>query len=115
MVVTYTTPQAHTAGRREGVTHLPVNACPRCTHFSDALKKSQTYKKETETLNYLRPDKQVSPSSQSAKCEGGGGDDRRLRGCLCGVCVHGKECVHVNVYIQRSRRTPRTSSFISAS
>ena len=48
--VTCTTPQAHTAGRRERVTHLPVNACPRRSHFSSALsKKSHTYKKEIDT------------------------------------------------------------------
>ena len=72
--VTCTTPQAHTTGRREGVTHLPDNECPRRSHYSNALsKKTYSCKKETDTLPHLRPNRQVGPSTHTAKCEAGGG------------------------------------------
>ena len=81
------TPQAFTAGRREGVTHLPIHVCPQRSLFSDSLsKKCHNCKKEIDTLPHLRPNKQVSPSTHTAKCEGGG-DSPTLKMCLCGVCV----------------------------
>ena len=63
------TPQAHTAGRSEGLTHLPANACPCAATFQ--MHKSHTCRKETDTVPHLRPNKQVSPSTNSATWRGG--------------------------------------------
>ena len=85
--VTCTTPQAHTPGKREGVTHLPVNTCPRRSHFSNALsKKSHTCKKVTKTLPHLRPNMKVNPTTHTAKCEGRG-EGARTSGGVCAVFV----------------------------
>ena len=53
------------------MTHVPVNACPRRSHFSmHRQKKRHTSKKETHTLPPLRPNKHVSFSTHTTKCEG---------------------------------------------
>ena len=80
------TPQTHMAGRREGVTHLPLGVTVYPLLDNHIGKKNQhTCKEARNTLPNLRQNKR-GPTTQTTTWKGGGGaDSLTLRGCLCGA------------------------------
>ena len=72
------TPQTHMAGRREGVTHLPLGVTMYAllnsiVHEVNQFKKQKhTCKKVIHTLPNLKHNKQSSPTTQTTTWKGGG-------------------------------------------
>ena len=81
------TPQTHMAGRREGVTHLPlgVTVYP-LLDIHIAIKKTSTPAKRKWIPSLTLNTTSRGPTTQTTRWKGGGGaDSLTLRRCLCGA------------------------------
>ena len=78
--------QTHMAGRREGVTHLPL--CVTVHPLLQPNQKNQhTCKEEKDTLPNHKQNNR-GPTTHTTTWKGGAGaNGSTLRGCLCGACV----------------------------
>ena len=63
-----------TTRRREGVTQLPINACPRRSHFSNALPKKATPAKRKQIPSLiLGPIGRLAPEPTPPNAKAGAG------------------------------------------
>ena len=84
------TPQSHTTGRREGVTHLPFNVCPWHSHFKNAFgENSHTCKKKPIPSLTLGARSRLAPAPTPQHGPGGGGVIAQHSGGVCAVFVFG--------------------------